>query len=217
MITEDSPTAPGACARARPSVVWTEGLIARAICRQILERRCLVLVENCQWTGHECDVLGLTTKRQIIDIEVKISRADFKADAKKDKWWHYPDYIEALDAGLTTPGKWDPYAIRIPVSHPPRVWKHYYAMPASIWKPELLQSMPSQSSGVILLREQDSVETPVVACLERGAVPSKNACLLTPEQVLDVARLANLRMWQAYQDRDTAIEKLRERDRESIQ
>lgn len=64
------------------TVVWSEKLIARAICRQVLDKRCLVMLENCKWTGHECDVLGLTTKGQIIDIEVKISRADFKADAK---------------------------------------------------------------------------------------------------------------------------------------
>lgn len=127
----------------------------------------------------------------------------------KDKWWHYPDYIEALDAGLTTPGKWDPQGTCMPISHPQKVWKHYYAMPASIWTPELLQSMPSPSSGVILLHQQASADTPVVASVQKRAIPSKTAVSLSPEQMLDIARIANLRMWQAYQDRDSAVERLR--------
>jgi len=58
--------------------------IARAIALQTLARRCVVLVDNCNWTGHECDVLGVTTDLRIIDVEIKISRADFRADAAKE-------------------------------------------------------------------------------------------------------------------------------------
>jgi hypothetical protein len=65
-------------------VKWSEYNIARAIALQTLARKCVVLVDNCNWTGHECDVLGVTTDLRIIDVEVKISRADLKADAKKD-------------------------------------------------------------------------------------------------------------------------------------
>lgn len=202
-------------ARSQPGIAWNEGLIARAVSRQILDRKCIAILDNCQWTGHECDLLAVTTTRRIIDIEIKISRADFKADARKDKWWNYLTYSEALDAGLTAPGQWDPYAHRQPLSHPVKVWKHYYAMPASIWRPDLLQSMPSQASGVILLREQRNSVTPVVAHHHKKATPAKDAFVLSPEQVLDIARLANLRMWQAYQDRDNAVEHLRQRDHPS--
>ena len=60
------------------TVHWNEGLIARAISLQTLQRKCVVLVPNCNWTGHECDVLAVTTDLRIIDVEVKISRADFR-------------------------------------------------------------------------------------------------------------------------------------------
>lgn len=169
---------------------WTEFTIARAISRQTLARKCLVLVDNCNWTGHECDVLGVTMDLRIIDVEVKISRADLKADAKKDKWWHRVGY------------HWDDRA-KPPVAleHPVKVWKHYYALPKEIWKPELLDFLPSKSSGVLLLRNiegANSANAPVVVTCERRATPAKDAYRLMPAQVMDIARLANLRMWEAY-------------------
>jgi hypothetical protein len=170
---------------------WTEHAIARAIALQTLARKCVVLVDNCNWTGHECDVLGVTTDLRIIDVEVKISRADLKADARKDKWW-IQQWGHWLNGKMVRP---DPVA-RL---HPPKVWKHYYALPADIWKPELLDALPSRASGVLLLREPRDWREPavVVECLRR-ATPNKDATRLKPEQVMDIARLANLRMWEAY-------------------
>lgn len=192
-------------------VNWTEGVIARAIALQTLARKCVVLVDRCNWTGHECDVLGVTTDLRIIDVEVKISRSDLKADAKKEKWWHrtFMGYGERKEihneAGrlirVERPRLYD----NKPMEHPRKVWKHYYALPKEIWKPELLDCLPSQSSGVILMREQRNSITPVVAEVVRRATPDKNAARLTPAQVMDIARLANLRMWEAYQSRDSAL------------
>lgn len=168
-------------------IVWNEGLIARAIATQTLAKKCVVLVDNCNWTGHECDVLAVTTDLRIIDVEVKISRADLKADAKKDKWWHRQ-------------GGWG--VTPTPVTHPRKVWKHYYAMPKEIWKPELLDSLPSTASGILLLREPGYPGGIVTVSVERRATPAKDATRLKPEQVMDIARLANLRMWEAYRRRD---------------
>lgn len=171
---------------------WNEGTIARAIALQTLARKCVVLVDNCNWTGHECDVLAVTNDLRIIDVEIKISRADLKADARKDKWWHR-QY-----------GAWNAETRRQELAttarlHPPKVWKHYYAMPASIWKPDLIDALPSKASGVLLLREPRSKwDPPVVVKVERRATPAKDAYRLKPEQVMDIARLANLRMWEAY-------------------
>lgn len=177
---------------------WSEHAIARAIALQTLARKCVVLVDNCNWTGYECDVLAVTNDLRIIDVEVKISRADLKADAKKDKWWRracswYPH------EGPPSPD--------MPRQHPPKVWKHYYAMPKEIWRPELLECLPSSASGVILMREQRNSTTPVVAEVVRRAMPAKDATRLKPEQVMDIARLANLRMWEAYKRRDEAVRK----------
>lgn len=171
---------------------WTEHNIARAIALQTLAKKCVVLVDNCNWTGHECDVLGVTTDLRIIDVEVKISRADLKADAKKDKWWHrqFGAWIPALRTQeVTTTAR----------AHPPKVWKHYYALPAAIWKSELLDCLPSLASGVLTLRAGVGPNAPpvVVECVRR-ATPNKDAHRLTAAQAVDIARLANLRMWEAY-------------------
>lgn len=191
---------------------WSEYTIARAIALQTLARKCVVLVDNCSWTGYECDVLGVTTDLRIIDVEVKISRADLKADAKKDKWWH-SQYVglgerkEVFnDAGrlirIEQPHLYDKTA-RV---HPPKVWKHYYALPFEIWKPELLESLPSTASGILLLREQRNSTTPLAVHCERRAIPNKDATVLTPAQAIDIARLANLRMWEAYKALDAKRE-----------
>lgn len=180
-------------------MTWNEHSIARAIALQTLARKCVVLVDNCNWTGHECDVLAVTNDLRIIDVEVKISRSDLKADAKKDKWWHR--YYNHTYEEVTLPSgrKYQRQVQqRTALTHPHKVWKHYYALPANIWKPELLDCLPSAASGVLLLREQRNSHTPLAVHVERRATPAKDAFRLKPEQVMDIARLANLRMWEAY-------------------
>lgn len=164
---------------------WSEGRIARAIALQTLARKCVVLVDRCSWTGHECDVLAVTNDLRIIDVEVKISRADLKADAKKDKWWH---------RGFWRWGEPEPPAVHR--EWPPRVWKHYIAMPADLWDDALFEFMPSEKSGLILVRERRGGG--VEAYCQRRATPNKDATRLTAAQAVDVARLANIRMWETY-------------------
>lgn len=182
------------------TMMWNEHLIAREISLQTLARKCVVLVDNCGWTGHECDVLGVTTDLRIIDVEVKISRADLKADAKKDKWWKSLTWSEKLAAGRDPQNRelWDS---RDPAEHPRKVWKHYYALPKDIWKPELLECLPSKASGVLLLENSNGAIR--VRC-ERRATPNKDAYRLTQENVIDIARMANLRMWDSYYRLDIA-------------
>lgn len=191
------------------SIQWSEATIARAIAIQTLAKKCVVLVDNCGWTGHECDVLAVTTDLRIIDVEVKISRADLKADADKDKWWQrsFGSY-----AGIDPATGRSKYVTPAPVAraHPPKVWKHYYALPAEIWRDDLFNALPSTASGVLLLREPRNrgEPSPVVKCIRR-ATPNRDATRLTPEQAVDIARLANLRMWEAYQRRDAAQQNAR--------
>lgn len=172
---------------------WNEALIARAISLQTLARKCVVLVPNCNWTGHECDVLAVTTDLRIIDVEVKISRSDLKADAKKDKWWY------RMSRWRDTQG---PDMLR---QWPPRVWKHYYAMPSDLWHDSLFEFLPSPRSGVLLLSQQRNSTTPIGVTCARRATPNKDAAHLKPEQVMDIARLANLRMWESYKDAVNAM------------
>lgn len=166
---------------------WSEGLIARHVATQTLAKKCVVLVDRCNWTGYECDVLAVTADLRVIDVEVKISRADFKADAAKDKWWH------RMTWGEPGPRQHRPW--------PPKVWKHYVAMPRDLWDDALFAFMPSPASGLLLVREHcGRVE---VNC-HRRATPNRDADRISAEQAVDIARLANLRMWDAYAARDLA-------------
>jgi hypothetical protein len=159
----------------------------------VLQRKCLLLVDNCSWTGAECDVLAVTRNLRIIDIEIKISRADLKADAGKDKWWH-------RGFGHWEGGKDGKWVRPKPVARlwPHRIWKHYYAMPKEVWRDELLDCLASPASGVILLHEWPA-NTNVVAKVMRRAKPDRDAKPIEAAAVLDIARLANLRMWDAYE------------------
>ena len=176
-------------------MMWSEYSVARAIALQTLAKKCVVLVDNCNWTGYECDVLAVTTDLRIIDVEVKISRSDFKADAKKDKWWHrYGTPWGQREAPPATHRPW-----------PPKVWKHYIAMPREVWDDSLFEFMPSPSSGLLLVSHQRNSTTPIVVDCARRSKPNKDACRLKPESVMDIARLANLRMWDAYRRLDADL------------
>ncbi len=170
---------------------WSERMIARALARQTFNRQHLVVVPNCTWTGNECDLLVVTENLRIIDVEIKISRADLKADAKKYKWWqtYTKDPVTGRHKAISPP---------LPRNHPVKVWKHYYAIPKEIWKPDLLECLPSPDSGVILLFEQRNSVTPLAASVERRAKPCRDAHILSPAAAIDIARLASLRMWDAY-------------------
>lgn len=173
-------------------MAWNEHAIARAVARQTLARKCVVLVPNCNWTGHECDVLAVTTDLRVIDVEVKISRADLKADAGKDKWWHRGFWHFGQPEPQKTPRDW-----------PPKVWKHYYALPAEIWDDKLFDALASPASGVLLMSYSGGYDRHgqplMTAKCVRRAYPNRDADRLKPESVMDIARLANLRMWDSYE------------------
>lgn len=171
-----------------------EAAIIRAVARQTLNRKCILLVPHCNWTGHECDVLGVTTDGRLIDIEVKVSRSDFRADASKDKWWHHVGYryLEPDAHGYRRP---EP--VRERRNWPTRVWKHYYVMPADIWRDDMLEQRGSDKAGVLLARPGGHGDADVVINCRQRAVPNREAKPVSPQAMLDIARLANLRMWDA--------------------
>lgn len=177
-------------------MTWSETMIARALALQFFNRKNLVVVPNCSWPGSECDLLVVTENLRIIDVEIKISRADLKADAKKDKWWRYLTYEEKVAQRLD-PKSDDWWGAKEAVQWPNKVWKHYYALPADIWKPELADALPSQASGVLLLRTQ-SHDGPLIVTCERRATPCRDAETVSPAAAIDIARLASLRMWDSF-------------------
>jgi hypothetical protein len=174
--------------------VWTERLIGRCLARQIFNNKCLVVVPNCNFTGDEIDILGITRDLRIIDVEIKISRADLKADRRKDKWFTHYDWRTDRAAF----GRRD----RQPVQWPHRVWKHYFALPEKIYMQELLAELPA-ASGVLLLRDNYAG----IRCLRR-AQPCRSADRLSAEDAVNIARLASLRMWDAYKELDAANDRV---------
>ena len=193
-------------------MTWSEAAIARALARQTFNRKYLVVVPNCNWTGHECDLLVVTENLRIIDVEIKISRADLKADAKKAKWWqrehigYWPEVTKLrhhprLDKLMVESTHRRARYKSTPKDWPRKVWKHYYALPKEIWHPDLLTALPSPHSGVLLL-DREGYPRPVddvmrVECVRRAA-PDRDAPTISPAAAVDIARLASLRMWDAY-------------------
>lgn len=181
---------------------WSEHTIGRALAQQFFNRKYLVVVPNCNWTGYECDMLAVTENLRIIDIEIKISRSDLKADAKKDKWvkrtflgYGEEDRTYFPDGRLKSVRQERMYDEKR-LDWPRKVWKHYYAMPEDIWNDSLIDALGSPASGVLLL--SGDVGGLQIRC-RRPAKPRKDADKLTSAAAVDIARLASLRMWNAYQ------------------
>ncbi len=182
-------------------MIWSENMIARGLALQVFNRKHLIVVPNCNWTGHECDLLCVTENLLVIDIEIKISRADLKVDAKKDKWWHrefkgYGDEVLVQQKSGASYRQRSAIYNNTPLAWPPKVWKHYYALPKEIWKPELLDYLASSSSGVILLSKQQH-DNRLIATIARMAKPNKSADKISAAAAIDIARLTSLRMWDS--------------------
>ena len=165
-------------------MIWNERTIGRALQHQVFNRSVCV-VDNCIWTGFEADLLIVEPKLRIIDVEIKVSRADLKADFHKDKWIEFGPLQFNQSREMLPRKLW-----------PRQVWKHYYAVPQDVWNDDLLPFLGSPNSGVLLLRESKDGAARI-RCHKRTK-PNKDARKLTPAEVMDIARLASLRLWNTY-------------------
>ncbi|WP_072439090.1 MULTISPECIES: hypothetical protein [Burkholderia] len=183
---------------------WSERMIGRAIATQTFQKKYLVVVPNCNFTGYEADLLAVTNNLRLIDVEIKISRSDLKADAAKDKWVHRtfagygPEERVEKDGRLISirrPSIWDQVRLEWPRS----IWKHYYALPAEIWMDSLFETLGSPASGVLLLKQG---RTGLEVKVARKAKPNKDAQPISAPTAVNLARLASLRMWESYAQLD---------------
>ena len=158
--------------------------MARVLARNTFAQSVCCL-PNTVWTGDEIDLLVVTPALRVIDVEIKISRADLRADAKKAKWWQYAPW--SWDA----PGERDPPEKR---RWPRGVWKHYYALPEAIWHESLIDAIPTDS-GVLLVNAEHHKHGWVTS--KRRARANPDFVVLTAEQLVGIARLCTLRMWDA--------------------
>lgn len=164
---------------------YTEELVAAALARKTFAGS-LVVVDRCTWPGHECDLLVVTLSLRVIEVEVKISRADLRADRKKDKWFTWSPGSVVNGTYVAKPA--------IPREWPRKVWKHYYAVAAPVWKPDLLDAI-SPRSGVITVDLGSSRPVEVI----RRAQPNRDCTPISAADAVNIARLASLRMWDAYE------------------
>lgn len=172
------------------------GALVRTLVHQFFRRDVIAFCPECYFTGHEADLLFVTRHCYLIDVEIKTSRSDLKRDAAKQKWWEH-HWGHAWGEPQPPPTQ---------RTHPPRVWKHYMALPMSIWDVGLLPAMPSPASGILLI--EDARGGPRVHC-QRRAAPCKLPYKLQPHEVFDVARLASLRMLEAKTQFEVAQEEQR--------
>lgn len=170
---------------------WTEQSIGAAVYNHVFKRKHLVLLPNTYHTGFETDLLVVRNDLRLMDIEIKISRSDLKADQHKDKWskqmyhtWGHPR----------------PPALK--VEWPAKIWKHYYLLPRDIWTDELLLHI-SPKSGILFIRSfrdwhgRDDDNTPLIS-IRRQAKPNRDAKAIPAEDLLDIARGCSARMWESY-------------------
>jgi hypothetical protein len=163
-------------------VKWTEAMIAKGLAFGLLNGSVLI-VPNCGWTGAECDLLVIEKGLRIIDVEVKISRSDLKADAKKSKWYVTRPWSRRSDEPQRR--EW-----------PEKVWKHYYVMPTDIWDDKLLAGL-EPASGVLLLKVDQRCSGGLSIETKRKATPNRDAKPITANDAIDLARLTSLRLWNA--------------------
>jgi hypothetical protein len=89
---------------------WSAREIGRAIYEIAFTGKHLVMVPNCYYPGSECDLLVVRPDLRLMEVEVKISRGDLKADAGKDKWFEIPS-------------SWHGEHPKVPRTHPRKIWE----------------------------------------------------------------------------------------------
>lgn len=170
---------------------WSEREIARNLYWNTFKGKHVVVVPNCHFPGSECDLMIVRNDMRLMEVEIKISRADLKADQHKDKWlkeWNYQ--TQGWPAA--------PRNQRERVEYPAKIWKHYYAIPKEIWADDLLAEI-SPKSGVILLK--DNTYTPWLS-IKRQAKPNPAATPISSSDLVRIAHSMSARMWKAYGELD---------------
>lgn len=176
---------------------YTEYAIARALMREKFGSM-MMLIDNCYWPGNECDLLVVHPTLKLIDVEIKISRADLKKDREKDKWFSLSkDYERVWDHD-----KWHQVRKRLPVDWPRRIWKHYYVVADPIWTPALLEFVHPNSGVIKIKLNEEGVLRGLT--VEKRVKANPAPYILKPEDLVKLGYLAGVRMLEAY-DREHSM------------
>lgn len=171
---------------------WTEREIGRCLYASVFARKNFICVPNCYLPGNECDLLVVRPDLRMIDVEIKISRSDLKADMGKEKW------LKPWDFEVHGWRK-HPASMRERVDHPPNIWKHYYAVPYGVWGDSMIEHIPP-ASGVMTI--DDGYSSPRINVV-RKPKPNKEAQPISQDDVIKLMKSMHARMWDAYYEVDS--------------
>jgi len=177
---------------AGPTPKFSELTIAAALSRGFFDTA-LCSLDNCQSTGFETDLYVVDQRMRVIDVEIKLSRADLKRDRDKAKWRY--------EWSTATRMNGRPTLQRIqsaePALWPAGVWKHYVAIPEEVWHDKLYAHM-SPASGLLLITDTTPDPRHWRVHTARKAKPNKAARPIGCEDLRKVARLQTFRLWESY-------------------
>ena len=154
---------------------FTEESIAKYINSKLYKDMHITMLNNTYWPGHESDMLVITRDMKAIEIEIKISKQDFKADRLKKKWSGFTVHKHSKSKVKN------------------KIWKHYFCMPSHLYSKDILEFLPNPNCGVILLKMHKCGT--ITHHFVKNAKAFKNCSLLSKRDVYNVARLVNLRYW----------------------
>lgn len=123
-----------------------------------------IIVPNISWgvNLHECDLLIIRKSGYGIEVEIKISKSDLKADAKKGH--NHNDRLNRLS-------------------------ELYFAMPD--YMKDCIEYVPERA-GILLISKHD---TYCGISILRDAKVNKNRCKFSSEEMLKIAHLGTMRIW----------------------
>jgi hypothetical protein len=126
-----------------------------------------IIVPNLSWgfVSHECDIFLVKKSRYAVEVEIKRSYSDFMADFNKSH--HHKERNN-------------------------KIAEFYYAFPSTIV--DRCRDLVPEGVGIIVCERQKTTET-IWASIERRPIKIKNSRKLTIEEVLKVASLGCMRIW----------------------
>ncbi|MBP7509387.1 MAG: MmcB family DNA repair protein [Prolixibacteraceae bacterium] len=142
------------------------------LARYFSYRRNLV-IPNVSWgfNIHECDLLVVTKSGYLIEVEIKISKSDLKADMKKEHNHH---------------------------DHYNRVKELYFAMPENLAEDKECIDLVPENAGIILVSKWKPnwhKDLFVQARTIRKSKVNKAAGKLYDNEKYQLARLGTMRIW----------------------
>ena len=137
------------------------------------------IVPNVSWglLDHEADVLVVRETGHCIEYEIKRSYADFVKDFEKRKWKR-----------LLTPS--------IANGRLRHIKEFWYAFPDDLWKKkqDAIMELIPDFAGILVVYKAKSPDFPWAKAI-RDAVPDNNVKPLNAKQILKVAQLGTMRIW----------------------